>query len=347
MLLQNDFPKYFMDLAQNIVTKKANIFRFVCSTGDKLVATNTNETLVQYGNYKEGFYSPKESAVLQKLYIENEFKDSYKKDDKEPFESCVLYQKDVFFYKINDSIRNKIKIAELYTSKDPAREFMQGVFFDKEGKIVATDGRIMYVTNGIPEFPVCQIKVTKILLKILDIADYIEMGIKYANSKNKETNQEVRVAKYIIFNFKIGTSEFTYSCKLIEGKFPNWKAVIPEKQDFHVVPFDKKIWKDIYSASKKLQPKNDKNLCFTIEDSNHVTITNISNNINYATIEWNIEPDINKRNVFAFNADYLNILLTKSGELIDIGYTDFLRAFTFTYKNGSIAVVMPSQIKEY
>jgi len=344
MLLQNDFPKYFMDLAQNIVTKKANIFRFVCSTGDKLVATNTNETLVQYGNYKEGFYSPKESAVLQKLYIENEFKDSYKKDDKEPFESCVLYQKDVFFYKINDSIRNKIKIAELYTSKDPAREFMQGVFFDKEGKIVATDGRIMYVTNGIPEFPVCQIKVTKILLKILDIADYIEMGIKYANSKNKETNQEVRVAKYIIFNFKIGTSEFTYSCKLIEGKFPNWKAVIPEKQDFHVVPFDKKIWKDIYSASKKLQPKNDKNLCFTIEDSNHVTISN--DDIVYATIEWSIEPDINKRNVLVFNADYLNILLTKSGELIDIGYTDFLRAFTFTYKDGSIAVAMPTQIKE-
>ena len=345
MLLQNDFPKYFMDLAQNIVTKKANIFRFVCSTGDKLVATNTNETLVQYGNYKEGFYSPKESAVLQKLYIENEFKDSYKKDDKEPFESCVLYQKDVFFYKINDSIRNKIKIAELYTSKDPAREFMQGVFFDKEGKIVATDGRIMYVTNGIPEFPVCQIKVTKILLKILDIADYIEMGIKYANSKNKETNQEVRVAKYIIFNFKIGTSEFTYSCKLIEGKFPNWEAVIPEKQDFHVVPFDKKIWKDIYSASKKLQPKNDKNLCFTIEDSNHVTISN--DDIVYATIEWSIEPDINKRNVLVFNADYLNILLTKSGELIDIGYTNFLRAFTFTYKDGSIAVAMPTQIKEY
>ena len=344
MLLQNDFPKYFMDLAQNIVTKKANIFRFVCSTGDKLVATNTNETLVQYGNYKEGFYSPKESAVLQKLYIENEFKDSYKKDDKEPFESCVLYQKDVFFYKINDSIRNKIKIAELYTSKDPAREFMQGVFFDKEGKIVATDGRIMYVTNGIPEFPVCQIKVTKILLKILDIADYIEMGIKYANSKNKETNQEVRVAKYIIFNFKIGTSEFTYSCKLIEGKFPNWEAVIPEKQDFHVVPFDKKIWKDIYSASKKLQPKNDKNLCFTIEDSNHVTISN--DDIVYATIEWSIEPDINKRNVLVFNADYLNILLTKSGELIDIGYTNFLRAFTFTYKDGSIAVAMPTQIKE-
>ena len=344
MLLQNDFPKYFMDLAQNIVTKKANIFRFVCSTGDKLVATNTNETLVQYGNYKEGFYSPKESAVLQKLYIENEFKDSYKKDDKEPFESCVLYQKDVFFYKINDSIRNKIKIAELYTSKDPAREFMQGVFFDKEGKIVATDGRIMYVTNGIPEFPVCQIKVTKILLKILDIADYIEMGIKYANSKNKETNQEVRVAKYIIFNFTIGTSEFTYSCKLIEGKFPNWEAVIPEKQDFHVVPFDKKIWKDIYSASKKLQPRYDKNLYFTIEDSNHVTISN--DDIVYATIEWSIEPDINKRNVLVFNADYLNILLTKSGELIDIGYTNFLRAFTFTYKDGSIAVAMPTQIKE-
>ena len=344
MLLQNDFPKYFMDLAQNIVTKKANIFRFVCSTGDKLVATNMDETLVQCGNYKEGFYSPKESAVLQKLYIENEFKDSYKKDDKEPFESCVLYQKDVFFYKINDSIRNKIKIAELYTSKDPAREFMQGVFFDKEGKIVATDGRIMYVTNGIPEFPVCQIKVTKILLKILDIADYIEMGIKYANSKNKETNQEVRVAKYIIFNFKIGTSEFTYSCKLIEGKFPNWEAVIPEKQDFHVVPFDKKIWKDIYSASKKLQPRYDKNLYFTIEDSNHVTISN--DDIVYATIEWSIEPDINKRNVLVFNADYLNILLTKSGELIDIGYTNFLRAFTFTYKDGSIAVAMPTQIKE-
>ncbi|KYC55558.1 MAG: DNA polymerase III subunit beta [Candidatus Methanofastidiosum methylothiophilum] len=250
----------------------------------------------------------------------------------------------MFFYKINDSIRNKIKIAELYTSKDPAREFMQGVFFDKEGKIVATDGRIMYVTNGIPEFPVCQIKVTKILLKILDIADYIEMGIKYANSKNKETNQEVRVAKYIIFNFKIGTSEFTYSCKLIEGKFPNWKAVIPEKQDFHVVPFDKKIWKDIYSASKKLQPRYDKNLYFTIEDSNHVTISN--DDIVYATIEWSIEPDINKRNVLVFNADYLNILLTKSGELIDIGYTNFLRAFTFTYKDGSIAVAMPTQIKE-
>ena len=347
MLIQNNFPKDFMDLAQNIVTKKADIFRFVCSTGDKLVATNMDETLVQCGNYKEGFYSPKESAVLQKLYIEDEFKNAYEEKGKEPFESCIVDQKDVFFYEVNNSVRNKIKIAELYTSKDPKREYMQGVFFDKEGKIVATDGSTMYITDGIPEFPECQIKVTKTLLKILDIADYVEMGIKYKNIKNYETNQEVRTAKNIVFNFKIGTSEFTYSNQLIEGKFPRWKTAIPEKQDFHVTPFDKKIWKDIYSASKKLQPKNDKNLCFTIEDSNHVTITNISNNINYATIEWNIEPDINKRNVFAFNADYLNILLTKSGELIDIGYTDFLRAFTFTYKDGSIAVAMPLLIKEY
>ena len=168
------YPKNFIEITKG----SCNIY---CD-GNELITENKNEIFVMFlqnNDIKTGFYDMKKSEALKKLYFTKECDEN----DIEDMKKLIINSNDVFFHELNKSIINRIKTASQYVSKDTSREFMQGVFFDK-GKIVATDGRIMYVANGIKEFPECQIRVTKALLEILDKADYIEIGLKYALNEN-------------------------------------------------------------------------------------------------------------------------------------------------------------------
>lgn len=332
------YPKNFIEIGKNIADTKGSC-NIYCD-GNELITENKNEIFVMFlqnNDIKTGFYDMKKSEALKKLYFTKECDEN----DIEYMKKLIINSNDVFFHELNKSTVNRIKTASQYVSKDTSREFMQGVLFDKEGKIVATDGRIMYVANGIKEFPECQIRVTKALLEILNKADYIEMGLKYVLNENN-----VSLPKFVLINFRIGTESYFYSGKLIDSMFPRWRAVVPENQKFHIMPIDKKIFNEIYKTNKKLAPKTGNRLFFTIEDSNHVTVSNKDIGVTYDTINWHVEPDDENSTVFAFNPDFLNTIL-KSGDLTDIGYTLFYKAFTFTFVDDSYVIAMPMNIKEY
>jgi DNA polymerase-3 subunit beta len=119
--------------------------------------------------------------------------------------------------------REMIQQSVFAVSDDETRYFMNGVFLEKiEGKInmVATDGRRLAFIGK---------KAGK------DINDFSGIIIppKILNTVVKRSGDEGLVSisvndKSIFINF----ASYQFSSVLIEGMFPNYKKVIPEKQDF-------------------------------------------------------------------------------------------------------------------
>ena len=99
-----------------------------------------------------------------------------------------------------------------------SRSFMTGVYFEKEGDtitMVATNGNrlscISKTATNVPDFPAANIP-TKILSCVL-------------KNLSDEGNVNVAVVDNSIF---IKFANFEFSSNLIDGRFPNYKKVIPE-----------------------------------------------------------------------------------------------------------------------
>jgi len=128
-----------------------------------------------------------------------------------------------FFQMPIKDFREMVQQSVFAVSDDETRYFMNGVFMEKsEGKInmVATDGRrLAFINKNAPE-------------KVEDFSGII-IPPKILNTIVKrsgdEGNVEISVNDKMIF---INFASYKFSSVLIEGTFPNYKKVIPEKQEF-------------------------------------------------------------------------------------------------------------------
>lgn len=121
-----------------------------------------------------------------------------------------------------DTFRKMISQTLFAVSDDETRYFMNGVFVEKKDdkiNMVATDGRrLAFVTQDncsqIEQFPsvIIPTKILNIILKRAPLEGNIEIAI---------------VDKMIFFKF----GNYKFSSVLIEGQFPNYSRVIPDKQD--------------------------------------------------------------------------------------------------------------------
>src|SRR5574344_3016486 len=118
-------------------------------------------------------------------------------------------------------IKEMISQTSFAVSEDETRYFMNGVYFEKKGDslvLVATDGRrLAYasktVLQGISDFPAAIVHP-----KILNIV---------AHHAADEGSVSVAIVDKMIF-FRFANYEFSSS--LLDGQFPNYQRVIPEKQ---------------------------------------------------------------------------------------------------------------------
>ena len=119
--------------------------------------------------------------------------------------------------------REMVQQSVFAVSDDETRFFMNGTFMEKtDGKInmVATDGRRLAFISKIAD------------KNIEDFAGVI-IPPKILNTVYKRSGDEglinISVSDRSIF---IDFASYKFSSVLIEGNFPNYKRVIPEKQDF-------------------------------------------------------------------------------------------------------------------
>lgn len=121
------------------------------------------------------------------------------------------------------TLKKMVSQTVFSVSDDDLRYFMNGVFVEKENKIlkmVATDGkRLAYISNEfdyiLPDF-----KGSIVPIKILNIV---------AKRAPEEGPVSIGISEKNIF-FRFGNYEF--SSLLIDGQFPNYTRVIPENQSY-------------------------------------------------------------------------------------------------------------------
>jgi len=121
------------------------------------------------------------------------------------------------------SLKDMIKETIFAVSNDETRHFMNGIYFEKaEGKfnMVATDGRRLAFINKIAESGAP------------DDFPGVIVPSKILNIVSKRAGDEgmagICVSDKMIF-IKFGS--YSLSSVLIEGQFPNYRRVIPEKQE--------------------------------------------------------------------------------------------------------------------
>lgn len=187
-----------------------------------------------------------------------------------------LYKSDL------DKIRNATKV----TGKDDLRPVMKGVFFDK-GEICATDAHILYwdrLNLAFEQSFNIRAKIVKFLL-----GDYFRLAV---------SDEWV----------KFENSDLTVISRLIEGKYPNYKAVIPTYASASFL-FDNKEMTRLLEEGKN----------FINETTKMVVIS--PGKLVFQDIERNIEVEkecsmqvINYENVenltFGVNLNFLKTLLS-------------------------------------
>lgn len=230
---------------------------------------------------------------------------------------------------------NMISHTIFSISDDETRYFMNGVYFEKnENKLimVSTDGRrLSYIENDF-EYDIEPFEGVIIPPKVLNLVKKLSSG---------EGNLYIAIVDkniYIKFdNQKISSS-------LIEGQFPNYKRVIPEKQEHTVVVDKAKLNQAVKRVSLLAEHKSRR--IFVVLNENKLILKSEENDIGNAMEEVECEYT-GPENTIALNYTYVvEPLKVIDGEDIEICYTDPDRAVTIysSPKLNFFHIIMPMQV---
>ena len=172
--------------------------------------------------YDEIEFSQKENLVIVKPVTQKKPEYKLKSIASDKFPAFPVSSEPFFELPIKD-FKDMIQQSVFAVSDDETRYFMNGVFMEKSEdkiKMVATDGRRL----AFIEKPAGN--------KIKDFAGII-VPPKILSTVQKRSGDEgivnISISDKMIF---INFASYQFSSVLIEGMFPNYKKVIPEKQEF-------------------------------------------------------------------------------------------------------------------
>lgn len=221
-------------------------------------------------------------------------------------------------------------------SDDETRYFMNGVYIEHKNNnllFVATDGRrLAFIEKNfgvlLPEFP------------------GIIVPPKILNILNKRTTDEGNITigiteKNIFFNF----NSYKFSSILINGQFPNYERVIPEKQNNYFEVSRTELIEALKRVSLLVELKTRRVYFNLTKDS--VIIYSQENEIGNAKEEISCKYD-GEEFVVALNCLYIEeILKTTSAEKIKFEFSDIKHAMTLKPEpeEDFFHVVMPMQME--
>jgi DNA polymerase-3 subunit beta len=253
-----------MNMLSNIYIEAANDTLFIRST-DVTVYFETKvpvsvvepgKTMVK-GNYFLGIlnsisdgeitFTKLENKIVIKPTSETEFELRTNSSDQYP-ETPALENAKTFEMPIKE-LKEMIMQTIFAVSDDETRYLMNGVCFEKlEGKyiMVATDGRRMAYVEKTLEGGVDDFKGVIIPEKILGIVQ------KYSG---EEGNVNISISEKNIY---ISFGSYSFISSLIEGKFPDYKRVIPTDHDRSFTVNRKDMINALRRASLFVEQKNKK-----------------------------------------------------------------------------------------
>lgn len=325
--------KEFLKIAHKIAPRKdgLSVFEYIESDGTQLKVSNGAEFLICKQPMEEkGLFNFKQSEVLGKLSSPwgGKFEKAYEKELPE-----TPHYDDLSFVALSDRQKKKLLEASGFVSRDETRFFMNGVYFSPEDKIVATDGRIMYVASGFEGLSSNVIvRMTPALQVILSEKCIVEMESRTFDDATYGT---------IFFKFEIGNIQYVYGNQIIDGKFPNWKKVIPETYAKRTGLPDRDAWKEIFKKARALKLYS---VCFRKISDEQVEVFMESNNLepieSLGILKWTLWCDATGRIELRLATKYFDKVLTIGG-INEMAYSDFRNAIRFNADDGTFALVMP------
>jgi DNA polymerase-3 subunit beta len=220
-------------------------------------------------------------------------------------------------------------------SDDETRFFMNGVYLEQEGNelvMVATDGRrLSYIGRDLPE-GVPEFSGVIIPPKVLNLVRKLATG---------EGTLRIAVAdKHVFFSF----DGHLVSSALIDGQFPNYRRVIPEKQEYGVV-IDKN---ELNEALKRVSLLVEKSRRIYLDlSANQIEIRSEESEIGIAREALAVEYD-GPETTIALNYTYLVDPLRVIGtDVLSLHFTEPSKAITLYSepRERYFHIVMPMQIQ--
>ena len=116
---------------------------------------------------------------------------------------------------------NALRAARTHTPSKDLRYWLLGVHFDLEaGRIVATDGHRMFICAG----PVVPGAGTFIMPNTL-----VDNVLKALGKRPLQSEVEVQLTTVPFLSIQIKTEKGTFSSGAIDGRFPDWRGVVPRE----------------------------------------------------------------------------------------------------------------------
>ncbi|MCK5155538.1 MAG: DNA polymerase III subunit beta [Spirochaetales bacterium] len=274
-----------------------------------------------------------EIVVIRPLFQKMDFKLRSISPDK--FPELRIAEEESFFSVPQKDFIEMIKQTIFSVSTDETRFFMNGVYMEQSNSgliMVATDGRRLSYINKIMDKPIPMFKPIIIPPKILNLITKLcsgEGSIIFSINDN-----------YIFVEFD---SHKIYST-LIEGQFPNYRRVVPEKQQYTSI-IDKNSFLDALKRVSLLVDQKSNRLFLDI-DEGAITLFTEENDIGMAREE--IPCDYSGEKIrLAVNYMYMiNPVKAIDTEQFIISFTEANKAITIVSEpeKDFFHIIMPMQL---
>ena len=279
------------------------------------------------------FSDEDEIVVIKPLFQKIDFK--LRSIPAEKYPELRVAGEDDFFPVAQKDFMEMINQTIFSVSTDETRFFMNGVYMEQSNTgliMVATDGRRLSYINRIMDQPVPMFKPVIIPPKFLNLIKKLSSG---------EGNMQLSINdNYIFAEFD---SHKLYST-LIEGQFPNYRRVIPEKQQFGCT-VDRALFLEALKRVALLVDQKSNRLFIEIRDGSMLLYSE-ENDIGMAKEE--VACDYNGDDIkLAVNVLYImNPVRVIDTEQITLSFTEASKAITLTSEpeKDFFHIIMPMQL---
>jgi len=222
----NEMPSGLIAMFGKMIDKKSNIYitQSLCVNAGEIksytLSNNGNYTVEIPNDYNipDGMYSIVNNGLQLNIGVDVDDFPNLKNRVNPKTASYFTMKSQAFKYYFDQCVK--------HAGKDDLRPVMQGIYIDKKGdtvKMVSTDG-----------WTICQFNISKECQ-----TSHKDFSILLSNVKAiNEFLRSVDVPEITIYfeeqNFRIDAGRLHFQSTFIEGKFPNYEAIIPETWERYI-----------------------------------------------------------------------------------------------------------------
>jgi DNA polymerase-3 subunit beta len=257
--------------------------------------------------------------------------------DAEGFPTLDLSQTDISFELPQKRLKQLMQHSSFAMASQDVRFYLNGMLFDiskNQFRVVATDGHRL--STCFTEVELENVTETQAILPrkgVLELAKLVQ---------DSDDSLEFSLAKNYLM-VRVDTTLFT--CKLVDGRFPDYRRVIPENND-QLVQTDRELLKSLLQRASILS--NDKYKGIRVTLGNNLLAVNATNSekdeshedmaIDYACAEMEI----------GFNVGYiLDVLNTMADDCVVLKFKDANSSCLISAESDGCAcqhVIMPMRL---